>query len=102
MPPLFLRPRCNTYRTSRLYFSLPGARCSSVVRVFAHGARCRQIDPSVVDPLSYSSFQPVLHKGRDMCLPICGAMLVKEPLLLIGNWNPCGGSGFPLSLSLAL
>ena len=29
-----------------------------------------------VDPLSYFSFQPVLHdwcnKGRDMCYPVCG------------------------------
>ena len=49
-----------------------------------------------VDPLSYFSFQPVLHdwcnKGRGMCYPVCGMVHVKEPLLLIG-------SGFPLSLS---
>ena len=40
-----------------------GARCSSVVRAFAHGAVGRRIDPSWggVDPLSYYSFQPVLH-----------------------------------------
>ena len=25
-------------------------------------------------------------------------MHIKEPLLLIGNSSPCGGSGFPLSL----
>ena len=34
-----------------------GARCSSVVRVFAHGAMGCLIDPS----LSYFLFQPVLH-----------------------------------------
>ena len=49
-----------------------------------------------VDPLSYFSFQPVLHdwcnKGRGMCYPVCGMVHIKEPLLLIG-------SGFPFSLS---
>ena len=57
----------------------------------------------MVDPLSYFSFQPVLHdwcnKGRDMCHPVFGMMHIKEPLLLIGKSSPCGGSGFPLSLS---
>ena len=40
-----------------------------------------------VDPLSYFSFQPVLHdwcnKGRGMCYPVCGMVHIKEPLLLI-------------------
>ena len=53
--------------------------------------------------LSYFSFQPVLHdwynKGRGMCYPVCGMVHIKEPLLLIGKSSPCGGSGFPLSLS---
>ena len=56
-----------------------------------------------VDPLSYFSFLPVLHdwcnKGRGMCYPVCGMMHIKEPLLLIGNSSPSGGSGFPLSPS---
>ena len=56
-----------------------------------------------VDPLSYFSFQPVLHdwcnKGRGMCDHVCGMMHIKEPLLLIGKSSPCYGSGFPLSLS---
>ena len=56
-----------------------------------------------VDPLSYFSFQPVIHdwcnKGRGMCHPVCGMMHIKEPLLLIGKSGPCGGSGFPFSLS---
>ena len=56
-----------------------------------------------VDPLSYFSFQPVIHnwynKGSGMCHPVCGMMHIKEPLLLIGKSSPCGGSGFPLSLS---
>ena len=40
-----------------------------------------------VDPLSYFSFQPVLHdwcnKGGGMCYPVCGMVHIKEPLLLI-------------------
>ena len=56
-----------------------------------------------VDPLSYFSFQPVLHdwcfKGRGMCYPVCGMVHIKEPLLLIGKSILCGGSGFPFSLS---
>ena len=53
------------------------------------------------DPLSYFSFQPVLHdwcnKGRGMCYPVCGMVHIKD--LLIEKSSPCGGSGFPLSLS---
>ena len=56
-----------------------------------------------VDPLSYFSFQPVLHdwcnKGRGMCYPVCGMVHIKEPLLLIGKSSLCGDSGFPFSLS---
>ena len=56
-----------------------------------------------VDPLSYFSFQPVLHdwcnKGRGMCYPVCGMVHLKEPLLLIDKSNLYGGSGFPFSLS---
>ena len=47
-----------------------------VVRSIPHG----------VDPLSYFSFQPVLHdwhnKGSGMCNPVCG---IKEPVRLIGK-----------------
>ena len=56
-----------------------------------------------VDPLSYFSFQPVLHdwcnKGRGMCYPLCGMVHIKEPLLLIDKSSLCGGSRFPFSLS---
>ena len=35
-----------------------------------------------MDPVSYFSFQPVLHdwcnKGRGMCYPVCGMMHIKE------------------------
>ena len=55
-----------------------------------------------VDPLSFFSFQPVLHdwfnKGRGR-YPVCGMMHIKEPLLLIGKSSLCGGSEFPFSLS---
>ena len=41
----------------------------------------------MVDPLSYVSFQPVLHdwfiKGRGMCYSVCGMVHIKDPLLLI-------------------
>ena len=56
-----------------------------------------------VDPLSYFSFQPVLHdwcnKGCGMCYPVCGMVHIKEPLLLINKSRLCGGSRFPFSLS---
>ena len=56
-----------------------------------------------VDPLSYFSFQPVLHdwcnKGCGMCYPVCGMVHIKEPLLLIRKSSLCGGCGFPFSLS---
>ena len=56
-----------------------------------------------VDPLSYFSFQPVLHdwcnKGCGMYYPVCGMVHIKEPLLLFGKRSLCGGSRFPLSLS---
>ena len=45
------------------------------------------------------SFHPVLHKGHGMYYPVYGMVHIKEPLLLIGKNSPCGGSGFPLSLS---
>ena len=79
-----------------------GARCSSVIRAFTHGAMGRRIDPSWVDPLSYFSFQPVINdwcnKGSGMCYPVCVMVHIKEPLLLIGKSSPCGGSGFPLTI----
>ena len=53
--------------------------------------------------MSYFSFPASVprrvNKGRGMCYPVCGMVYIKEPLLLIGKSSPCGGSGFPLSLS---
>ena len=50
-----------------------------------------------VDPLSYFSFQSVLHdwcnKGRGMCYPVCGMVHIKEPLLLIGRVGYVGAAG---------
>ena len=49
-----------------------------------------------VDPLSYFSFQPVLHdwynKGRGMCYSVSGMVDINELLLLIGKSSPCVGS----------
>ena len=54
-----------------------------------------------MDPLSYFSFQPVLHdwcnKDR-ICAILSGMVHIKEPLLLIRKSSPCGGSGFPLAI----
>ena len=47
----------------------------------------------MVDPLSYFSFQPVLHdwcnKARGMYYPVSGKMYIKEHLLLIvlSEWS---------------
>ena len=71
-----------------------------MVRVFAHGAMGRRIDPSWGGPIEVFLVQPVLHdwcnKGRGMCYPVCGMVHIKEPLLLIGKSSPCGSSRFTL------
>ena len=78
--------------------SLAGARCSSVVREFAHGVMGRRNGP-----IELFLVHPVLHnwcnKGCGMCYPVCGIVHIKEPLLLIDKSSLCGGSGFPFSLS---
>ena len=86
-----------TSRWAPCSFTLLGARCSSVVRAFAHGAMGCRIDPSwwTHRAISYSSQCSM----TGMCYPVCGMMHIKEPLLLIGKSSPCGGSGFSLSLS---
>ena len=70
------------------------------VRSWCDGSSDRSF---TVDPLSYFSFQPVLHdwcnKGCGMCYLVCEMMHIKEHLLLIGKSSPCGSSGFPLLLS---
>ena len=80
--------------------AIVGARCSSVVRAFTHGAMGRWIDHSWWThwAISHSSHN-WCNKGCGMCYPGCGMMHIKEPMLLIGKSSPCGGSRFPLSLS---
>ena len=76
-----------------------------MVKAFIHGAMGDgSSDRSfMVDPLSYFSFQPVLHdwcnKAHGMCYPDYGMMHIKEPLLLIRKSSPYGGSMFPFSVS---
>ena len=55
-----------------------GVRCISVVR------------PFIIDPLSYFSFQPVLHDwcNKGMCYPVYGMVHIKEHLLLIAKGSP--------------
>ena len=90
-------------RSSNLGYQGQGAGRSSEVE---RSLMVRWVVGSILhgaDPLSYFSFQPVLHdwcnKGRGMCYPVCGMVHIKEPLLLIDNSSLCGGSGFPFSLS---
>ena len=75
-----------------------------MVRAFAHGAMGRRINPSWSGPIELF-LVPVnvahwCNKDRGMYYPVCGMMHVKEPLVLIGKSSLCGGSGFPLSLSV--
>ena len=73
-----------------------------MVRAFAHGAIGRRIDPSWSGPIKLFLVPAISHrvtKARGMCHPVCGMMHIKEPLQLIGHSSPCGGSGFPISLS---
>ena len=74
-----------------------------MVRAFAHDAMGRLIDPSFGGPIELflvpASAPNWCNKGCGMCYPVCGMVHIKEPLVLIGKSSPCGGSGFPLSLS---
>ena len=80
-----------------------GAKFSSVAECLFIVRWGRRIDP-LEDPLSYFSFQPVVHsrynKGCGMYYPVCEIVQLKEPLLLIKIISLCSGcSEFPLSLS---
>ena len=70
-----------------------------MVRAFAHGAICRRIDPSWGGPIEIFLVPASGLTKAVVCIIVCGMMHIKEPLLLIGKSSPCGGSGFPLSLS---
>ena len=83
-----------------LYLSISLVCISVYLSVYLCISVCLCLSPS---PLSYLSFQLVLHdwcnKGNGMCCPVCGMVHIKEPLLLIDKSSLCGGSGFPFSLS---
>ena len=79
-----------------------GVRCSSVVRAFAHSAMALRIDPLWWTHWAISCSSQCSMTGVTKvvgCIILSGMMHIKEPLLLIGISSPCGGSGFPLSLS---
>ena len=64
-----------------------GQTCKSFIYTVKYRYRKGRYLYILVDPLSYFSFQPVLHdwcnKGCGMCYPVCGMVHIKEPLLLI-------------------
>ena len=100
--PLLLIGKSSLCGGSRFPFSLGTGRSSEVER----SLMVRWVVGSIlhgVDPLSYFSFQPVIHdwcnKGCGMYYPVCGMVHIKEPLLLIDKISLCGGSRFPFSLS---
>ena len=91
---LFVQPgheNRSTFLTTLFYSR--GARCSSVVRAFAHGTMGRWTYWAI-SRSSQCSTTDVTG-----CNPVCGIVHIKEPLLLIGKSSPCGSSGFPFSLS---
>ena len=97
-----LAERCNILKDNVMH-PAKGARRSSEVE---RSLMVRWVVGSIlhgVDPLSYFSFQPVLHnwcnKGRGM-LSCLWDGAYKRTLLLIGSCSLCGGSGFPFSLSV--
>ena len=70
-----------------------------MVRVFAHGAMGRRIDPSLGGPIELflvPASAPRLVYQRLWYVLSC---LWDNAPLLIGKSSPCSGSGFPLSLS---
>ena len=79
-----LSDRCDIHPVTVL-----GARCSSEVE---RSLLVRWVVGSILhglDPLSYFSFQPVLHdwcnKGRGMCYPVCGMVHIKKPHLAVNR-----------------
>ena len=70
---------CSVYRTSLsvCLFLSPFLSPFFSLYVLLHFSNCS------LSPLSYFSFQPVLHdwcnKGHGMCYPVCGMTHIKEP-----------------------
>ena len=106
----------NRIRNGSVLLIRHGDLCTQTVRSvtsFSQGAgRSSEVERSLMvrwvvgsilhgaDPLSYFSFQPVLHdwcnKGCGMCYPVCGMVHIKKTL---DKSSLCGGSGFSFSLS---
>ena len=79
--------------------SYRGARCSSVVRSFTHGAMGRRIDPSWGGPIVLflvPASAPRLVPQR-LWYSVCWMVHIKYPLLLIENSSYNGSSRFTLS-----
>ena len=74
-----------------------------MVRAFAHGAMDRRIDPSWGGPIELflvpASAPRLVYQRPWYVLSCLWDCAYKKTLLLIGKSSPCGGSGFPLSLS---
>ena len=70
-----------------------------MVRAFAHGAMVHRIDPSWDGPIELFLVPASAPRLAVVCAILSGMVHIKEPLLLIGKSSPCGGNGFPLSLS---
>ena len=71
---------CKDYKNLFLIWAM-GARCSSVVRAFAHGAMGCRIDPSWDVPIELfliPASAPKCNEGRGMCYHICGMVHIKE------------------------
>ena len=90
-------------RVTNCFISLLGARCCSVVRVFAHGVMGHRIDPSWGGPIELFIVPvsaPRLVKKRPWYVLSC--LLddaYKRTLAANRKSSLCGGSRFPLSLS---
>ena len=83
-----------------LIFGGLGERCSSVVRMFAHGVMGRRDGPSLwthraISCPSQCSTTGVTKVGYLLSCLWDGAF--KKNLLLIGKSSPCGGSRFLLT-----
>ena len=80
--------RINQTTHHTMNISYDGLHCWEQIPVYTtQRKQCSSACIQLFFPLSYFSFQPVLHdwcnKGCGMCYPVCGMVHIKEPLLLI-------------------
>ena len=84
-----------TWRAVELISTPVWERDGKSVRSCCDGSSDRSF---MEDPLSYFSFQPVLHdwcnKGCGMCYLVCRMVYIKDPLLLIEKISPCSGGSY--------